>query len=176
MLTEALLDHLKSRWKGLPFGQVWKCGRHKFFVLLPTWAARDLILLEKIEGTPVAVIESGEGSGGPSTEQEPCTHPEVEAEVAPSVFQPVSQTEKKIGGSVPYFDELSPGLVAGREVFEEGGALFVLWRLQKVGETDKRVKVERTCHILSKDRWRVSSNHTFAKQGVVRRLLAASGP
>ncbi|KAK1307770.1 hypothetical protein QJS10_CPA09g01185 [Acorus calamus] len=58
---EDLLDHLKGRWKGLPFGTIWKCGRRKFFVHLPTWAARDLILMESmlhVEGGVISFSKS----------------------------------------------------------------------------------------------------------------------
>ncbi|KAK1257251.1 hypothetical protein QJS04_geneDACA024072 [Acorus gramineus] len=56
----ALLAHLQSRWKGIPFGSVWKCGRCKFFVRLPSSVARDLILKERkiaVEGGAISFSE-----------------------------------------------------------------------------------------------------------------------
>ncbi|KAK1316957.1 hypothetical protein QJS10_CPA05g01462 [Acorus calamus] len=47
MQSSSISTHLHSRWKGIPFSQVWKCGWNKFWVRLPSWAARELILSEK---------------------------------------------------------------------------------------------------------------------------------
>ncbi|KAK1272090.1 hypothetical protein QJS04_geneDACA021592 [Acorus gramineus] len=56
----ALLAHLQLRWKGIPFGSVWKCGRCKFFVRLPSSVARDLILKERklaVDGGAISFSE-----------------------------------------------------------------------------------------------------------------------
>ncbi|KAK1295395.1 hypothetical protein QJS10_CPA16g00669 [Acorus calamus] len=42
-----LLNLLQGRWKGIPFDQMWRSGRNKFFIRLPSWAAREFILSER---------------------------------------------------------------------------------------------------------------------------------
>ncbi|KAK1290603.1 hypothetical protein QJS10_CPB18g01287 [Acorus calamus] len=44
--SDGILSHLRSRWKGIAFGQMWRFGRNNWIVRAPTWAAREQLLQE----------------------------------------------------------------------------------------------------------------------------------
>ncbi|KAK1310835.1 hypothetical protein QJS10_CPA08g00525 [Acorus calamus] len=46
MQSLSISAHLHSRWKGIPFRQVWKCGWNMFWVKLPSWTTHELLLSE----------------------------------------------------------------------------------------------------------------------------------